>query len=594
MGSHGGRRLQRGRQLALDGAVPQALTFNEVAVINNGGTAFLAAPAVVDPGGLLLGTTDALGGTLEIRNGGSLTLIDNLVTNGNAIVGAGSQAGTLIVQRGGSLTADLLSSNPGDSSVIIGGGPGAGMANVTTLSSFFRTDTRIIGPNVNYNTNLLQLGGQSNIIAEITGAAHSPIKVAGFAQLNGALSLEFNGVTPAAGNSWTIIDAQGFAADFAQVTSTTTLGPGLAIATERTAGGNGTLLKASVEEVLTLKVNRQTGAATIVNQSGLPIGMSGYDINSPGGSLSTTWNSLSGQSTAGFQEANPTVNHLAELDPTGATSVSAAGLALGTTYTPTVPAFGAPLDENIAFRFQRDDGRDLRGIVEFEGDVFANNMVLTIDPATGNARVKNESQTPLNLDVYTVTSASSALLTTWDSLQDNGVGNWQEANPSTAHIGELEPTGLMALAAGASFDLDGLWNTAGVQDVEDLVFTFRDSVFGELEGIVRFGTLLAGLDGDYNNDGKVDAADYTVWRDGNSPDSTIVGYNLWRANYGATLSPTAGPAAAAAVPEPAGFALLLLAVGAVLFASPRAASVACCRPGLSRAAAVLYRHYNLL
>jgi hypothetical protein len=54
------------------------------------------------------------------------------------------------------------------------------------------------------------------------------------------------------------------------------------------------------------------------------------------------------------------------------------------------------------------------------------------------------------------------------------------------------------------------------------------------------------LEGDYNGDGTVNAADYTVWRDGGSPDDTIAGYNLWRANFG-NSAPGAG---SAAVPEP--------------------------------------------
>jgi hypothetical protein len=54
------------------------------------------------------------------------------------------------------------------------------------------------------------------------------------------------------------------------------------------------------------------------------------------------------------------------------------------------------------------------------------------------------------------------------------------------------------------------------------------------------------LPGDYNGDLVVDVADYTVWRDGNSPDDTIAGYNLWAANYGATSA-----SSSIAVPEPA-------------------------------------------
>jgi len=67
----------------------------------------------------------------------------------------------------------------------------------------------------------------------------------------------------------------------------------------------------------------------------------------------------------------------------------------------------------------------------------------------------------------------------------------------------------------------------------------------------------AGIAGDYNNDGKVDAADYVTWRtnpgaNGGDP----AGYNTWRANFG-----TGGPGAglgAGAVPEPTSVALFVL------------------------------------
>ncbi|QDV78965.1 hypothetical protein [Botrimarina mediterranea] len=70
---------------------------------------------------------------------------------------------------------------------------------------------------------------------------------------------------------------------------------------------------------------------------------------------------------------------------------------------------------------------------------------------------------------------------------------------------------------------------------------------------------VAGLPGDYNGDNVVDAADYTVWRDGNSPDDTQAGYDLWAANYGATSAPSA----AAAIPEPTACVLVLFGLTAV-------------------------------
>jgi hypothetical protein len=91
----------------------------------------------------------------------------------------------------------------------------------------------------------------------------------------------------------------------------------------------------------------------------------------------------------------------------------------------------------------------------------------------------------------------------------------------------------------------------------------------ELESIVwnivtmTPGTGVVALAGDFNQDGIVDAADYTVWRDNlgkpagtlvNDPTGTTIGtaqYNIWKANFGAS-SPGS---AAAVVPEPSSVTL---------------------------------------
>ncbi|QDV73887.1 hypothetical protein [Botrimarina mediterranea] len=79
--------------------------------------------------------------------------------------------------------------------------------------------------------------------------------------------------------------------------------------------------------------------------------------------------------------------------------------------------------------------------------------------------------------------------------------------------------------------------------------------------IVRFSIVkIQTLEGDYNGDGIVDAADYTVWRDGNSPDDTQAGYDLWAANYGAS---NASPEASS-VPEPAGVLILMSILAGVM------------------------------
>ncbi len=76
--------------------------------------------------------------------------------------------------------------------------------------------------------------------------------------------------------------------------------------------------------------------------------------------------------------------------------------------------------------------------------------------------------------------------------------------------------------------------------------------------------------GDYNGDGRVDAADYTVWRDSlgrtgtnlaaDGDNNNIVNqndYSIWRTNFGETLGGSLA-GTSVAVPEPAGLAIAVL------------------------------------
>lgn len=66
------------------------------------------------------------------------------------------------------------------------------------------------------------------------------------------------------------------------------------------------------------------------------------------------------------------------------------------------------------------------------------------------------------------------------------------------------------------------------------------------------------LQGDYDQDSKVDASDYVVWRkDPTNPNyggGGSAGYDLWRANYGSGVG--SGLGSSQSVPEPATFALV--------------------------------------
>jgi hypothetical protein len=84
----------------------------------------------------------------------------------------------------------------------------------------------------------------------------------------------------------------------------------------------------------------------------------------------------------------------------------------------------------------------------------------------------------------------------------------------------------------------------------------------------------AGVGGDYNNDGFVDAADYTVWRNrlgeniiltNQNPAAATPGlvdledYAYWKSQYGQSAGGGASDFANAAVPEPSTWVLLVFA-----------------------------------
>jgi hypothetical protein len=95
---------------------------------------------------------------------------------------------------------------------------------------------------------------------------------------------------------------------------------------------------------------------------------------------------------------------------------------------------------------------------------------------------------------------------------------------------------------------------------------------------VRLDTAsMIALAGDYNDDGKVDAADYVVWRkvEGTTtllPNDLFGGmiderqYNQWRANFGEPAGGGSSASANATVPEPVTIVLFLLSFAVSLFA----------------------------
>jgi hypothetical protein len=341
-----------------------------------------------------------------------------------------------------------------------------------------------------------------------------------------------------------------------------------------------------IQQMPVLNVNRDTGAATISNPGTTGVPLDGYTIGSAlGGLSSANWQSLEdnpGVAGAGWFEGDTTANRLSEVRSSGTSTLAGPGSwSLGNIFQPQPPTqFGVSPDD-VTFQYNDPETQStVTGTVNYTGIGLINNLALFVDPATGNVKIRNTSPFNVQIDGYTISSASGALNsnpTLWTSLQDQpgAAPNWFEGFLTDNRVSEVMSTGTTTLNANSvtTFDLGGLFKTGGTQD---LVFEFLQAGNAQpTTGVVRYAAAPTpgGVTGDYNNNGTVDAADYVLWRNGGplqnegaTPGTTSPeDYNVWRANFG-KMGAGAGAALAgsSAVPEPATFGLLVMAVTALV------------------------------
>ena len=329
---------------------------------------------------------------------------------------------------------------------------------------------------------------------------------------------------------------------------------------------------------LRLIIDRATGEVSIVNPWDEPIDFDAYTITSADGLLSGLWNSLENQEVAGWEETtNSSPARLTEFNPLGSTALtSGASLSLGTLINQSAPpAFGVEVpDVELEFTYSAEGEELVHGRVEFaEGPGRYNNLVFTIDPATGEASIHNDSLFyDAEIAAYTIESPSGRLQSgngDWDSLDAQGVVGWEEADNSNAfRLTEFNPlTDLMMEIDGVVYYLGTPVDVSGeALSLNDFTFEFLLANGEILEGVVKFG-LLPGVDlpGDYNGDGYVDAGDYNKWRatfgqivapgsgaDGNGNGAIdAADYAFWRDKLGDALGSASQP-----VPEPGARALI--------------------------------------
>ena len=445
-----------------DPPVAPEIDFDDSAVIANGGTAQVTS-AVSDVIGLNLSN-----GVVEISAGGSLTVLEGASIGRNGTLRLSGDGKFDAESLGGSGTVELIGSSAG-----------------LTVEG-------------DYSVGSLQFGISSSGSAEIS--------VGGAATLRGTIHPVFDDdVQVAFGDSWSFLKAESITGEaVAMPAGGSSLARGLAL---QVSADNGTA-SVSVTNVPVLTIDRVTGGATIANVVGQPIALTAYSVGSLSGLLAPeSWTSLKSTGGDDWTEANPRAQRLAELNLSGETTLDVGGtIDLGNAYNASQGA--NPREEDVTFEYLRADGSVATGIVEYNGP--ANDLVLRVDPETGQADISHRSSfiDPFDVTFYSILSDSGSLsVEGWNSLADNGLAGegWTIANPRDVALGELNLSDSHVFQNGTIIGLGSIFTPGSDQD---LTFEFG-TVDGRVNvGTVEYGTLEVAVAGDdCNGDGTVDVLD---------------------------------------------------------------------------------------
>jgi len=112
--------------------------------------------------------------------------------------------------------------------------------------------------------------------------------------------------------------------------------------------------------------------------------------------------------------------------------------------------------------------------------------------------------------------------------------------------------------------------------------SFIDQTFSQCDadpansGVCRVVDPPMGHPGDFNGDGMVNAADYTVWRNGLGSIYTQADYEIWKAHFGESWPAGSSATSSVAVPEPTSWAMAGACLATLLFWQGRSIAKARC------------------
>ncbi len=225
----------------------------------------------------------------------------------------------------------------------------------------------------------------------------------------------------------------------------------------------------------------------------------------------------------------------------------------------------------------------------------AASLTAQLFPLTGEVRLRNTGLSPVEFISYSITSpggklngASGAWRTIADFYDASGNGfidpfeEWTKLTPSAGPTATNLAEGVFIGPGGTllgqrAISLGRIWNANTFPSV-DLSFDVREPNEQLISVSIDFA-----IDGDYNANESVDAADYVIWRqyygstsvlfaDGNL-DGVVdaADYVVWRNNLGKTIlggsasAATSSLGAVTVVPEPGTVGFILAALAVVSF-----------------------------
>jgi PEP-CTERM motif len=202
--------------------------------------------------------------------------------------------------------------------------------------------------------------------------------------------------------------------------------------------------------------------------------------------------------------------------------------------------------------------------------------------SNGQVAIRNTTNDPISFNSYRIGFADSETQdlneTGWNSLSLQGIDpvdggddpgeTWTEAGGSSNKVlAESFLLGSSTILPDDFLTLGSAFQPGGAHEL--LTFEYHDVNTGSIiPGEIDF-VVAEGIDGDYNDDGSVDAADYVTWRKNegtnnqlpNDPHGVPIGnqqYNTWRENFG--MPSGAGSNQNVAAPEPAAWLLVSIAL----------------------------------